>query len=107
MSGDHTLEAVKEGIKSLKKEEEADERFLIVLSDANLDRYGIRPESLGRLLKSEPSVNCYAIFVGTLGNQAEWLSRSLPAGHAFVCLDNKLLPQILQQIFASTIIGST
>jgi hypothetical protein len=40
LSGDNTLPATKHAIDSLA-EEEADEHFVIVLSDANFDRYGI------------------------------------------------------------------
>lgn len=45
-SGDNTLEATQKAITEITKEE-ADDYFVIVLSDANLRRYGIRPETLG------------------------------------------------------------
>ena len=40
ISGDHTLEATEHAIKSIA-DEEADEHFVIVLSDANFDRSAI------------------------------------------------------------------
>lgn len=69
ISGDHTLEAAKHAITKIA-EEEADEHFVIVLSDANLDRYGIRPSHLADILTSNEDVNAYVIFIGSLGDQA-------------------------------------
>ena len=46
MSGDHTLSATRRAIAEVVKEE-ADEHFVFVVSDANLERYGINPERLG------------------------------------------------------------
>ncbi|XP_060945197.1 von Willebrand factor A domain-containing protein 8 [Limanda limanda] len=105
MSGDHTLEGTDASIKQLAREE-ADERFVVVLSDANLERYGIRPELFAQVLTSDPQVNAFAIFIGSLGDQAERLQKTLPAGRSFVAMDTKQIPQILQQIFTSTMLSS-
>ena len=69
LSGDHTLEATKHSISSVLKEE-ADEYFVIVLSDANFERYGIRPQTFAKLLTENEEVNAFAIFIGSLGDQA-------------------------------------
>lgn len=69
LSGDHTLEAAKLAIKQIA-DVDADERFVICLSDANLDRYGIRPKALADILTSNEDVNAYVIFIGSLGDQA-------------------------------------
>ncbi|KAK7882321.1 hypothetical protein WMY93_028495 [Mugilogobius chulae] len=105
MSGDYTLEGTEASIKELSKEE-ADEHFVVVLSDANLERYGIRPERFSSVLTSDPQVNAFAIFIGSLGDQAERLQKTLPAGRSFVAMDTKQIPQILQQIFTSTMLSS-
>lgn len=105
LSGDNTLTATKHAIDTLG-EEEADEHFVIVLSDANFDRYGISPRRFGQILRSNEKVNAYAIFIGSLEDQAEQLIKELPNGHAFACMDTKKLPQILQQIFTSTMLSS-
>ncbi|KAM3861847.1 von Willebrand factor A domain-containing protein 8 [Diretmus argenteus] len=105
MSGDYTLEGTQAGIQELAREE-ADERFVVVLSDANLERYGIQPEHFARVLTSDPQVNAFAIFIGSLGDQAERLQKTLPAGRSFVAMDTKQIPQILQQIFTSTMLSS-
>lgn len=104
ISGDNTLEAVKDAIKVIG-EEEADEHFVILLSDANFDRYGIRPSRFGEILTSNEDVNAYAIFIGSLGDQAIRLNKQLPMGHSYVCMDTKNLPMILQQIFTSTMLS--
>jgi len=69
MSGDNTLEATQYAVTSLAKED-SDESIVVVLSDANLDRYGISPERFAKLLTSNADVNSYAIFIGSLGDQA-------------------------------------
>lgn len=105
MSGDYTLEATEHAIREIAKEE-ADEYFVIVLSDANLERYGIPPARFAQALTINPQVNAFAIFIGSLGDQAERLQRTLPAGRSFVAMDTKQIPQILQQIFTSTLLST-
>ncbi|XP_032888798.1 von Willebrand factor A domain-containing protein 8 [Amblyraja radiata] len=105
MSGDHTLEGTEHAIQEIVREE-ADEHFVIVLSDANLERYGISSTRFARALTSNPQVNAFAIFIGSLGNQAERLQQTLPAGRSFVAMDAKQIPQILQQIFTSTLLSA-
>eukprot|EP00079_Xenopus_tropicalis_P021730 XP_012813198.1 PREDICTED: von Willebrand factor A domain-containing protein 8 [Xenopus tropicalis] len=105
MSGDHTLEGTEHAIQEIAKED-ADEHFVIVLSDANLERYGIPPARFAQALTINPQVNAFAIFIGSLGDQAERLQRTLPAGRSFVAMDTKHIPQILQQIFTSTLLSS-
>ncbi|XP_050974831.1 von Willebrand factor A domain-containing protein 8 isoform X2 [Labeo rohita] len=105
MSGDYTLEGTEHAVKELAREE-ADEHFVIVLSDANLERYGISADRFARALTSNPQVNAFAIFIGSLGDQADRLQRTLPAGRSFVAMDTKQIPQILQQIFTSTMLSN-
>lgn len=105
MSGDNTLEATQSAISSLSQED-CDEAIVVILSDANLSRYGIPPERFARILNSDSRVNAYAIFIGSLGDQAAMLTSKLPAGRAFVCLDLKNIPQILQQIFAASVLNT-
>lgn len=103
MSGDNTLSATEHAIKTIA-DADADEYFVIVLSDANFDRYGISPTDFSNILVSNPKVNAFAIFIGSLGNQANVLSRQMPAGRAFICFDSSNLTQILQKIFTSALL---
>ncbi|XP_072747214.1 von Willebrand factor A domain-containing protein 8 [Anoplolepis gracilipes] len=105
MSGDNTLEATQHAIASLAKED-SDESIVVVLSDANLERYGIRPERFAKVLMSNADVNSYAIFIGSLGDQANRLMKKMPSGHAFVCMDLKNIPRILQQIFTASVLST-
>ena len=69
-SGDHTLEATQLGVSSIATED-YDEAIVIVLSDANLQRYGIHPSKLANALTANEKVSAYVIFIGGLGDQAE------------------------------------
>lgn len=71
MSGDYTLEAIRGSVRKLDAEkDEFDEGIVVVLSDANLSRYGIAPKRLADVLLSSDHVSAYAIFIGSLGDQA-------------------------------------
>ena len=69
-SGDHTMEATRTAIEQVTKHV-GDDFFVIVLSDANFSRYGIKPKHFAALMNSDPRVNVYAIFIGSLGDQAK------------------------------------
>jgi hypothetical protein len=47
----------------------------------------------------------FTLFIGTLGDQASNLKKSLPFGKAFVCMDTKEVPKIMQQIFQSAMLN--
>jgi len=103
---DHTFEATKYAIEQIAKEE-ADDHFVIVLSDANFDRYGLSPRSFSKImLDTNPNVNVFCIFIGTLGNQAISLKKSLPFGKAFVCMNTQEVPKIMQQIFQAAMLNN-
>eukprot|EP00730_Choanoeca_flexa_P006748 TRINITY_DN12217_c0_g1_i5.p2 TRINITY_DN12217_c0_g1~~TRINITY_DN12217_c0_g1_i5.p2 ORF type:complete len:180 (+),score=37.58 TRINITY_DN12217_c0_g1_i5:3306-3845(+) len=101
-AGDHTLPATSKAITELAAEE-ADERVVILLTDANLERYGIPTFQLNDILQMDPSVRAYAIMIGTLGDQAEALQAELPPGRGFVCMETAQLPRIFNQIFSSIV----
>lgn len=104
-SGDNTLEATQEAIKTIGAEiDDCDEAFVIVLSDANLERYGINPKELAKILNSNPDVKAFSVFIGSLGDQAQRLTEALPPGKSYVCLDTTHLPKILQRIFTQSIL---
>ena len=74
MSGDMTLEAVQRAVHGIT-EEEADDYFVFVISDANLRRYGIPPSRLAESLTSHPDVNAFAIFIASIGEEADRIQR--------------------------------
>ncbi|KAH8391598.1 hypothetical protein KR200_008568 [Drosophila serrata] len=104
-SGDSTVKAAREACSTLSAEQDYDNAIAVVLSDANLSRYGIAPKDLAIALKrGEPKVKGYAIFIGSLAEEAEEINAAMPAGQSFVCMDLTKLPHILQQIFTSSLL---
>ncbi|KAI6649454.1 Von Willebrand factor A domain-containing protein 8 [Oopsacas minuta] len=101
-SGDTTLEATQRAVRELARQE-GEQNYLVVLSDANFTRYGINAGEYGDVLMSEPRVNAFVIFIGSLGDQAMILKNRLPVGKAYVCMDTRDVPNILKQIFASSL----
>lgn len=103
-SGDHTLPAARNAVDALAKED-CDEAIVVVLSDANLSRYGISPRNLNDILqKQAPKVQAYVIFIGSLGDEAQLITNNMTAGKSFVCMNLEQLPQILKQIFAASVL---
>jgi hypothetical protein len=105
-SGDNTLPALKAAIDTLQAEPDdtVDERFVIVISDANFDRYGLSPKVFGKMLQSNENVQCFAMFIGSLGQQAIHLQQNLPSGKGFVCLETSQIPKVLKTIFTSDVL---
>ena len=83
---------------------DADERFVFLLSDANLERYGIRPTALASVLSANPSVHAHAIFLSSVGGEAERLRAALPAGRASICLDAKEVPKAFKTSFQESVL---
>ena len=69
-TGDNTLEATRIAVEDIAKEP-ADEYFVVVVSDANFSRYRINPRDFASIMTKDPKVNVFAIFIGSLGDQAE------------------------------------
>ena len=103
-SGDHTLEATTEAIERVYAEE-ADDYIVMVISDANLPRYGIKPQQFGAALTSNMEVQAFAVFIASIGSAAESLKKGLPLGKSWVCLDTGELPTTFGQIFAAAATG--
>lgn len=87
MSGDFTLEATSRAISKVSVFD-ADEHFVVVLSDANLERYGIPADQFGKVLTSDSKVNAFAVFIGSLGNLADVNLDNLPG---FIMATNQSL----------------
>ena len=59
--GDMTLESARKAIEEIV-EEEADDYFVVLLSDANLDQYSIESSDLTELINLHSRVHVYIIF---------------------------------------------
>jgi len=100
-SGDNTESAMARAVGNVTSED-ADSYFVFVISDANLQRYGITPQSLARIIRKDERVHMYCIFIASFGAQSAQMQRHLPAGHAFECFDTKQIPIVMSRIFAAT-----
>lgn len=98
---DNTISAVTHAIKEITKEE-ADDYFVVVISDANIHQYNISPFMIATALQADLRVNAHIIFIGSLSDQAERLTEGL-RGTAHICLNNTQLPRILKSIFVASL----
>ncbi|KAI9301803.1 hypothetical protein BJ944DRAFT_233592, partial [Cunninghamella echinulata] len=102
LSGDNTLGAAAHSIKQVV-EEEGDDYFVVVLSDANITQYNIHPKDIARVLKSDDRVTSQMIFIGSIQDQAEQLKKAL-GSHAHICVENKELPKIIKSLFLASMV---
>lgn len=102
-SGDNTLEATDRAIRDIVKSA-ADEYFVFVVSDADLERYGITPESWDQILMQDKRVNAYVLMISSDQDEAERIRRGLAPGHGFVCDRNDRLAVTFKQIFQATML---
>lgn len=62
LSGDNTLSATSNAMREIVKED-ADDYIVVVLSDANIGQYNIKPEDLGRSKSLSPlQTMCFMFF---------------------------------------------
>jgi hypothetical protein len=104
ISGDHTLAA---GIRAVHEVaiEEADDYFVFLVSDANLEGYGVSPESLSKALTADSAVNAFVMFVAEEAT-ARQMQRSMPPGRAHLVLDTSTMPLLFKNIFSTALLGS-
>jgi von Willebrand factor A domain-containing protein 8 len=57
------------------------------------------------MTETNAEVNVFCLFIGTLGNQANALKKTLPHGKTFICMDTNDVPKIMQQIFQSAMLN--
>lgn len=98
MSGDSTLEAIEWSCRDIAKQE-ADDYFVIALSDANLTRYGITINSLEKAMKANEKVKCALICLDR-GDEGKELAKRLP-GKAYQVREMRALPQVLSSILTT------
>jgi MoxR-like ATPase len=102
-SGDNTLEALALARDKLARCD-ADERLVIVVSDANLDRYGIEPERLAVEMKKQPSVECYCVFIAAEPAAARSVEKM--NGRAWLCTELENMPNIVKQILRASVLSN-
>ena len=86
-SGDNTLPATEiaiDRVASLAEEDENVERLVIVITDANFNRYRISSDEVSRTMRKLPHVNTHMVMIAGLRDEAEEFARELPVGKAHV-----------------------
>ena len=95
-AGDNTVEAIRSAVTEANTGD-----LVLVISDANLKRYQITSEDLA-LLQSR-DVHAHLILIGSLGDEAHDLARSIPNERAQVCFKSSELPLIIKKIVTNSL----
>jgi len=95
-AGDNTVESIARAVDEATKDD-----LIIVISDANLERYDIRVEDLQPLQSKD--VHAHLIFIGSLGDEAAELANRIPNERAQVCFESSQLPLILKKIVTNAL----
>ncbi|KAH8057058.1 ATPase [Aureococcus anophagefferens] len=103
-SGDSTLEATRLAVDDAAAGD-ADERFVFVVSDADLKRYGITPEAWNAILMARhPEVQAYVVLISSNEDEAAAIVRGLAPGHAFIADQTERLAVTFKQIFLGSML---
>jgi len=101
--GDHTLEGTSRAIDEIRKRP-ADERFVFVVSDADLQRYNIDVRNWGRILQKDPEVKAYVILISNNVDEADRIKATLAPGRAHICAEAASLAVTFKQIFKDSML---
>ena len=101
-AGDSTLEALDLAVTTAGGGD-----LVILISDANLQRYRISAHDVSDILQqgTAKDVHTHLIFVGSMGKEAHILARNIPNERAQVCMNTQDLPVLLKGIVASAAPG--
>ena len=100
-SGDHTLAAAERAVFEIAQEP-ADDYLVLLLSDANVQQYGITADALDTALGADGRVSAHAVFVAP-GAAAEALVRGMKPGRGHIVLDPAQLPALFSNIFKQSL----
>ena len=83
---------------------EADEHFVFVVSDADLERYGITPAAWDKILTADSRCHAYAIPLSQNETEAARIVAGITPGRALVCDQTDLLASTFLQIFQHAVL---
>ncbi|KAL7546025.1 hypothetical protein ACHAWF_009370 [Thalassiosira exigua] len=95
-AGDNTVEAISLAVQEAKKGE-----LVIVISDANLERYHITVDDLAPL--QDPHVHAHLVFIASLDDEADELASRIPNERAQVCFQSSQLPLTIKKIVTNAL----
>ncbi|KAI9056427.1 hypothetical protein FKP32DRAFT_1599153 [Trametes sanguinea] len=99
-AGDYTLEAIDKAVTEIAKFD-ADDWFVIAITDANFARYGITAEDLQRVMNRNPKVHTALICIGE-GAEATWIPKNLP-GRGYRVANTADIPAVLRSILSTMV----
>ncbi|KAI0786986.1 AAA domain-containing protein [Abortiporus biennis] len=99
-AGDYTVEAIDKAVSEVAKYD-ADDWFVIAITDANFRRYNITPEELKRAMTKQPKVKTALICIGE-GAEASWIPKQLP-GKGFRVGNTADIPAVLRSILSTMV----
>ncbi|CDO72121.1 hypothetical protein BN946_scf184962.g64 [Trametes cinnabarina] len=99
-AGDHTLEAIDKAVSDIASFD-ADDWFVIAITDANFARYGITAEDLQRVMNRNPKVHTALICIGE-GAEATWIPKNLP-GRGYRVANTADIPAVLRSILSTMV----
>ncbi|KAF7790654.1 hypothetical protein EIP86_001610 [Pleurotus ostreatoroseus] len=99
-AGDYTVEAIDKAVTEVAKFD-ADEWFVIAITDANFGRYNITAEDLRRAMTRQPKVKTALICIGE-GAETTWIPKYLP-GHGYRVANTADIPTVLRSILSSMV----
>jgi len=112
--GDNTIDAIRQAMVDIVEVDGDDNGIgedcvVVVISDANLARYGIKPKELSNAMtdnriSEEVTIKAYSIFIASFGDEAHDVTKELPIGRGYVCMDTSELPRIVRNILAAEIV---
>ncbi|KAI0703059.1 AAA domain-containing protein [Cytidiella melzeri] len=99
-AGDYTVEALNHAVTEVAKFD-ADEWFVIAITDANFGRYNISPQQLKRAMAMHPKVKTALICIGE-GAEATWIPKQLP-GSGFRVGNTAEIPAVFKSILSTMV----
>ncbi|KAI0089424.1 AAA domain-containing protein [Irpex rosettiformis] len=99
-AGDYTVEALRQAVNDVAKFD-ADEWFVIAITDANFGRYNISSDLLKNAMSLQPKVKTALICIGE-GAEASWIPRRLP-GSGFRVSNTAEIPAVFRSILSSMV----
>ncbi|KAI0752632.1 AAA domain-containing protein [Daedaleopsis nitida] len=99
-AGDFTVEAIEKAVLEVSKFD-ADDWFVIALTDANFARYNITADDLSRVMNRHPKVHTALVCIGE-GAEAAWIPKNLP-GRGYRVSNTADIPAVLRSILSTMV----
>ena len=101
--GDATLDGTRRAIDDCLSKE-GDEHFVFVVSDADLERYGITPAAWDKILTKDLRCHAYAILLSQNETEASRIVAGITPGRALVCDQTEHLASAFMTIFQHAVL---